>query len=491
MPEPETCTTKTDKVEERGGEFFVLSESGEELSGPFSTEEQANERLRQIEAAKAARGKTGDSVPQALVDSAGTAVRRFDFNLGALHTDAERSDGILMHEDKTTGFLRGEARMARTGVQQYGDAEGNVWGEYRDASEVFSEDSLRSYDLAVVTDDHPAQFVTLKNREAVDKGAVGTDARPDSGKFVRASLVVRDADTIRAIKAGKRDLSMGYTATVLVSPGVTEDGIPFAGRQTNIRINHAAIVDKGRAGPECGVELARGDAFTITTEVTLMKTKKIKLADGTEHVVPIEVADAYVAAQNLVSVTVDGETCLVPKLVADAMDAKGSKAPPFGKKPEEEEEGGDDEAAKSGDSDSSLRAKVDMLETKAAEDADTFNARVDARSKLVTDARDVLGRDYKTDGVNDAALMRSIVLKVSPRMETKLDANKGDAGYLRCAYDEAMDLHARRDAAERDTGTTIFDAMNDGAEGGDAFLDALKHYNKRADRAIEAMGAAE
>lgn len=485
----------TDKLEERGGEWFVLSEEGEELSGPFESREQAAERLRQIEAAKAARGKNPEmdaaNIPRTLMDADGTTVRRFDRCVAQLHCDEHRNDGIFMREDKDTGFLAGEARMARTGVQTYGDAEGNTWGEYRDAAEVFDEDSLRSYDLAVVTNDHPAEFVTMKNRASVDAGAIGTDARPDAGKFVRASLVVRDADTIRAIKAGKRDLSMGYTATVIVAPGVTNDGTPFKGRQTNIRINHVAIVDRGRAGPECGMELARGDAFTLDTKVNTMKTRKVKLADGTEVSVPVEVADKFEASRGddanpdepkTATVVVDGKEYTVPAEVADAI--KADQVPQFAKgkgKGKEGEEGEEDEG-KSKDSDSALRAKVDILEASQATADETFNARVDARSKLVTDARAVLGAEHKVDGVADVDLMRAIVVKAVPSMESKLDAHKGDVGYLRCAYDQAMELHGRREDAINDTNGAVFDAIQSGGE--DPFLDALTHYNTRADRAV-------
>jgi hypothetical protein len=454
--------THQDVLEQRGEEWFILSEAGEELEGPFTSREQAAERLRQIEAAKAARGST-DAVPDRK-DGDALEVRRYDLHLGELHTDRDRSDGVFMRETKE-GFLRGEARFARTGVQTYQDREGNAWGEYRDPGEVFHPDSLRSYDLAVVTHDHPEQFVSRDNVRDVQVGSVGTDAHRD-GMFVRASLVVTDAETIRAIKAGKTDLSMGYTSTVVVQRGVTQDGTPYAGKQTNIRINHAAVVDQGRAGPECGVVLARGDAFTLNPVETLMETRIIKLGDQ-EFTVPVAVADALDAA------TVTAQDEQVPQDTEDQFPFK-KKAKGKGKGAEEEDPEEEDK-----DSTTALKAKVDTMEAKAATDAETFAARVDARVALVTTARTVLGPETRTDGVGDSDLMRAVVLKVLPNMEARLDANKADTGYLRASYDQAVELHARREEAVQDTHTALFTALNDGP--GDVFTDALEASSERAE----------
>ncbi len=460
---------RSDRVEERGGEFFILSEEGEELEGPIVTRQQAEERLRQIEAAKAARpnegsedthkGPPGSHERLWTPDHQDAVVRRYDY-LEALHTDPRRSDGVLMHETPE-GFLRADARPARIGVLEYQDAEGNRWGELRTPGEVFSEDSLRSFDLATVTDDHPVDFVSAANIKDVQVGSVGTDAHRD-GRFVRVSIVVTDADTIRAIKDGKRELSCGYTAQVISDDGMA-DGMPFAARQTNIRINHIAVVDKGRAGAECSV-LARGDAFHLLTTEVPMTTKKIKIGD-VEHEVPEEVADAYEATRKKL---LDDET-LQALQDSGALDAEGQVQLEFlqGKKNDKEPEKKDSEAG--------LRAKVDVLEAKAAADDASFTDRVDARSRLVASAT-TLG--IATEGKTDAAIMREIVIKELPSMADKLDANKDDAGYLRATYDQAMDLRTRRDAEVRNTNEVIFEALK-GDGKGDIFEDALTSYANR------------
>jgi hypothetical protein len=425
--------------------------------------------------------------------------RRIDFNvnMGALHFDPKRTDGILVTIDPNTKFLKLDARLTRIGVFDYMDIDGHGWGELRTEDQVFDPASMRSFELATVTDDHPADFVSASNVKDVQVGTVGSDVRRD-GDFLRATVVITDADVIQSIKDGKRELSCGYTAQIVVEQGVTDDGTPFAGRQTNIRGNHLAIVHQGRAGQDCALMLNRGDAFTITTPtLETVKMKTIKLLDGTEISVTTAVADAFLAA---VKADKDGpvtkmlDVGIRADAIADAKD-KGKKNP-FGDDDDDDDK--DDAAAKvKADADAkaakdvadaaaakaaakpdstALQAKVDMLETQAKTDADTFNARVDARSKLVADAVRV---GVEATDSSDAALMRAIVLKVVPDMKAKLDAHKAEPGYLRCAYDSAMELASKRDAADLDSNTVIFEAMNqDGLSA--SFEDALSTYNDRA-----------
>jgi hypothetical protein len=73
----------------------------------------------------------------------------------------------------------------------------------------------------------------------------------DNADKVVADLVISDAAAIEAINSGLREVSCGYDVTVeQVEPGVE--------RQTRIRGNHVALVDAGRAGPECAIKDSKG-----------------------------------------------------------------------------------------------------------------------------------------------------------------------------------------------------------------------------------------
>lgn len=68
--------------------------------------------------------------------------------------------------------------------------------------------------------------------------------------YLRNSIVVWAKDDIDAIKSGaKKELSMGYRYTPVMEPG-TFQGMPYDGVMRDIVVNHVAIVEDGRAGPD-------------------------------------------------------------------------------------------------------------------------------------------------------------------------------------------------------------------------------------------------
>jgi hypothetical protein len=164
------------------------------------------------------------------------------------------------------GFLAVRAKAARAGVYDYRGAEVDPEGKhftadqvvkvYRPADEVFDKDAVHSFLLKPVTDNHPTVPVTAENWRQHAKG-VNAGAIRD-GEYLAFDLVLMDAEAIRQVDAGKRELSNGYTSEIEVGDGVAPDGTAYNAIQRNIRGNHVAIVDRGRAGPECRI----GDTAT-------------------------------------------------------------------------------------------------------------------------------------------------------------------------------------------------------------------------------------
>lgn len=190
------------------------------------------------------------------------------------------------------GYLVAQAKAARSGVQIYAGREvGKPDVEsvrvYRPAEEVFAEASLASYPHKPLTNDHPAEPVTSANYRDLAIGHIGEAVTRD-GDYVRLELMITDAAAIAAIEEGKRELSAGYEATLDFTAGETPDGEAYDARQSAIRINHVAIVEIGRAGPEA--RIADGG--------TTMTTKTLTI-DGAQHEVPAAVADAFVKLRGL------------------------------------------------------------------------------------------------------------------------------------------------------------------------------------------------
>lgn len=84
-------------------------------------------------------------------------------------------------------------------------------------------------------------------------GTTGSDASFD-GTYLRNSLFVWTAEGIELIESeAQRELSCGYHYDPDMTPGTTPDGEDYDGIMRNIRGNHVALVEEGRAGPDCTV----------------------------------------------------------------------------------------------------------------------------------------------------------------------------------------------------------------------------------------------
>lgn len=161
--------------------------------------------------------------------------------------------------DEDSGFLHINGVVARTGLQPYMGAElGNMeeptamFNVYRPRDEVLKEESLSTYANAPITDDHPNTFVTVDNATELIKGSVASyeTYNKDGIDYIKAQIVVTDKDLINKVINGKMELSAGYSQNLVKEKGEFE-GVTYDYIQTNIKINHVALVDSARCGQEC------------------------------------------------------------------------------------------------------------------------------------------------------------------------------------------------------------------------------------------------
>jgi uncharacterized protein len=91
--------------------------------------------------------------------------------------------------------------------------------------------------------------LTNDHAHALTVGTIG-DVRMD-GPYLTATVTVWDRSAIDAIEDGsKRELSCGYHYVPDMTRGIFR-GRPYDGVMRDIRANHIALVDSGRAGPDC------------------------------------------------------------------------------------------------------------------------------------------------------------------------------------------------------------------------------------------------
>lgn len=177
-----------------------------------------------------------------------SSVHRYDF---APITGCETTD---------EGYLRVWCRAARSGTQLYRRADGSQVREYRPPEEVSSPESLSTFGMKPVTWGHPPVLLDSANTKKFQTGYSGSQVRYNDG-FVEVALVVTDQDAIEKIKRkDATEVSAGYKVDFDPTPGITPEGESYDGVQRNIRVNHIAIVPRGRAGPEVRLLMDRMDA---------------------------------------------------------------------------------------------------------------------------------------------------------------------------------------------------------------------------------------
>lgn len=278
-------------------------------------------------------------------------------------TDKAEINGVRVTSD---GYVTGFARVARTGIQEYMAAElGITDGDptrivrvYRSEAEVFSKDSLSTYAYRPVTSNHPDVQVTADNWKEHSRGQTGPDIARD-GEFVQVPMVLMDRAIIKEWEDGKRELSMGYSAEIVMTDGVTPEGEKYDAIQKNLRMNHLALVSRARGGDK----LKLGDS---KTEGPLVTTKTI-MFDG----ISIEVTDAGAQA--------------IEKLQSKLTDASAKAA-----------EADVAHKAAIADKEKELATKdaeIDALKSKVLDDA-AIDKRVQERADLIATAKSVADQDY-------------------------------------------------------------------------------------------------
>ena len=329
------------------------------------------------------------------------------------------------------GFLVDTPVIARLGVQVYYMDDGRTVREFRPAEEVFKDESLASYQGKPMTLDHV--FVNSENAKEVVVGSVTGKAEP-LGSSVVAPIVVYDNKAIQEAMAGNaKELSVGYSAILDETPGwgdpITGEYIlksdadeqfdapegwqEFDAIQRNIKVNHLAMVYRGRAGI-AKLNMDGEQENPYTTDVDINKedkqemTVKIKLDGAQEFEVAPEVA-SHIEALNAKADTAIAER--------DALKAKVDAMP----------------------------AEIEAAVAKAKADAD-------ALASLVAVAAEA---GVKADGLDSKGIKVAYVKEISG-----LDVSEKSDAYIDAAFDIAKESDKM---AEVRKATTASD-RSDGAD---------------------------
>jgi len=254
------------------------------------------------------------------------------------------------------------------GYKELGLNADQVYQMLRDPAELersaatFNNIPLLSRHVPVTVDDHQPDLVV---------GSTGTDASFEF-PFLRNSLVVWEAAAIAGIESREQcELSSAYRYDPDMTSGEFE-GIAYDGIMRNIRGNHVALVEIGRAGPDVVVS----DENPFTKEKTM--TRKEKKLEA--RAAALKVAqDAGIDKKELARILLASD--------ADVAKEDDKDTPAVD---------GDDQ--REDESDEDYKKRMDAK--KAAEDEDDEPAKPD--TKKDDKAMDAAIAKARTDGAADA-----------------------------------------------------------------------------------------
>lgn len=314
------------------------------------------------------------------------------------------------------GFLVDRPIVARIGLQVYQTPYGER-REFRPASEVFKADSLETFSGKPVTIGHIT--VTPENAKDVVVGACSGAGIPN-GIGVEVPLNIYDKGAIQKAKSKQAaELSVGYTSVDIDRPGWgnnatgeyffdedmpegwkadSEDWVRFDAVQTNISVNHIALVFRGRAGI-AKLNLDSEQEFPYHDDVSTNKedesmTVKIKLDGAVEFDIPKQVADHI----NAIAAAADES-----KAKADALEAERD----------------------------ALKEKVDGIPAEIEKAVAAAKADAEELAKLVATASEL---GVKADGLDAKGVKLAVIKAVTGK-----DVSEKSDAYIDATFDFAVD----------------------------------------------------
>lgn len=357
-------------------------------------------------------------------------IRRFD--------NIDRSEWMTTPFERTTeGFLKGRAIVTCVGVFTYKRADGTLQRELRLPKEVFAPATLESLKLKPVTLNHPTELVTPENADMLQVGSLGDNPSSTNQEYnwngeptdwkkltdglnVAVDMIITKNDAIDAVINGKQGLSMGYTCDIeMAEPGSTWCGVEYDYIQRNIKYNHCAIVDAGRAGDNAKIELRVDSADAV------LENKLVTKDGGTKMLKKI----------NLDGIDYEAEETVVKALHSEKKRADDAKAELAKVKEDSAKELSAMTAERDTQKERADKTEEDLAKAKAeALDSTKLDEAVKNRMELYENAKKA-GIEVKND-MKDADIKKAVITKVFPK--ANLDGK--DSAYIDARYDATVEM---------------------------------------------------
>ena len=187
-----------------------------------------------------------------------------------------RLDSLRLDEWTDEGFLIDKPKVTCIGVFIYTNPDGSIRKELRLPEHIFDKDSLATYKGKPIIVTHGAGRVDKDNVDDKETMTVGTMLSEGwrDGDDVRVEIVIHNTDMVKRSKL--RELSLGYDLDLIEEPGVWE-GQEYDAIQTNITVNHLALVKDARAGNQARLNIDNKDKISEKGTKEMSKQTKRKI----------------------------------------------------------------------------------------------------------------------------------------------------------------------------------------------------------------------
>lgn len=311
------------------------------------------------------------------------SVNRFDtFDIKDLTTKA------VVRED---GSITARSIITSIGVFPYKTAKGNIEYELREPSVVFDSTFIESTKKMPIYIKHQtnADGTLIKDQVKRDELSVGYTGDNPIGDniFLATDVNITKKDGIDAVNNGMRSFSVGYTCDLVKEDGVW-CGMPYTRKQTNLVMDHLALVYAGRQGDQAVLRMDSEDAI-LCDDATVAVAKDTKPNKGEEM------------AENMKSVKIDSVDYQAEAQVIVALSQTQTKL---------------DSAEKD------LKAAVEQKSAIEAE-RDSFKERLDAADAKVKELEAV---KLDESVINERVNAKIALMEVAKKAEVEVKADMAD-----------------------------------------------------------------
>lgn len=399
-------------------------------------------------------------------------------------TRVRRLDSIkLNRKDRTyfteEGYLVDHPILTSVGIFEYTNPDGSIRKELRLPEHVFSKESLETYKGKPIIITHDAGVVDKKNVDKEQIGTILTSGYQD-GEDVRAEIIIHNTDAMKDSKL--KELSLGYSLDLIEEPGEF-NGEHYDAIQTNIAINHLALVGNARAGEQARLNIDGSTEPELKGGKIMAKTNRADDVSLTPEELK-EAIEAYKAKRaesqgNTVDGSMGGGVCeektdegdtvtedpkeegSTPQEIAQAVKERKDKRDSVGEPKDIAEALG---VIKGQDDDIDMllaclenlltAEKMDAKDETVIEEEKTDSADNESKSLNADSADEIfrqrlsicrVGDKLNMDGLENKSIIdgkKAIIKKVLPQM--RLDGKSN--AYIDAAYDMAVaDVNKRKD----------------------------------------------